>query len=132
MIYTPGYRARTPIQASSQPRIVEKESGELYVLVRDDVMATGFLWISPVGALTSMIPVTPPQFEERFEWYVDPKNKAFAEEMAGGPVGPLTPFPDQDVAPEMPAPPKNRGGRPKGSKDKQPRKRPVRKVESAT
>lgn len=75
--------------------------------------------------MTSMIPLSPDQFEERFEWYVDPKNREFAEEMAGGPIGPLTPFPETNQTVETP--PKRRGGRPKGSKDKQPRKRAVRK-----
>jgi hypothetical protein len=111
--------------------LVEKATGNMFVLVRDDVSVTGNLWVAPSGALTSMEPITPEKFQERFDWYVSPQNKALAEELAGGPVGPLVPF---DQATDVPATgvpepvqAKNKGGRPKGSKDTKPRKRPVRK-----
>ena len=89
------------VQAGTQPKLVEKSTGELYMLVRDDVSENGKLYVAPLGMMTSMHSIKPEQFFERFEWYVEPGDRPI---------------------PEISKPHK-KGGRPAGSKDKKPRAR---------
>ena len=109
-----GYKAKTPIQSETRPQLVEKSTGQLYLLVRDDTAANGKLYVAPIGMMTSMTSLRPEAFKERFEWYVAPGDRPV-------PVDAITvrEIPGEFV--------KNKGGRPRGSKDKRPRKRPAPK-----
>ena len=63
------------MQNTVQPKAVQKSTGHLYVVVRDDVAANGKLYIAPVGMLTSMRSIRPEEFKEQFEWYLPPSER---------------------------------------------------------
>lgn len=124
----PGMRPpKTVVQEVSQPKLVERVTGQIYVLVRDDTAVNGKLYIAPIGMMTSMRSIKPEVLKEDFEWYVEPRDRpvpASETEVAEINSVPLT---EESV--EVPAPtPKKSGGRPLGSKDKKKRKRVKRKT----
>lgn len=76
MGFFPGQQVpKTVLQGESRPRAIRKETGEMFLLVRDDTAVNGKLYIAPVGAMTSMQSIRPDQFKAEFEWYVEPKNR---------------------------------------------------------
>jgi hypothetical protein len=98
------------MEAGQLSRIIEKATGHIWVLVRDDAKTTGFVYAAPQDAMTSMVPFTPEQFVDQFDWYVTTEERMQAVAI------------DKEQIKETPNP-RNRGGRPKGAKDKKPRKR---------
>lgn len=112
------------LQNVTQPKVIEKATGKTFILVRDDVEANGKLYIAPQGMLTSMKSIKPAEFMERFAWPDVPVDTSgpVAETTTADIVSqPLT----QEAVEQSTR--QRRGGRPKGSKDKQPRRRPARK-----
>lgn len=76
MGFFPGQQVpKTILQGESRPRAIRKETGEMFLLVRDDTAVNGKLYIAPVGAMTSMQSIRPEQFKAEFEWYVEPKDR---------------------------------------------------------
>lgn len=120
MVFPSGPR-KVMVGKISQPKLVEKATGQLYLLVRDDVEANGKLYVAPMGMMTSMISVKPDVFKERFEWYVDPQDRSVP--VMKNPVGAtdVEPLTKEQVEKSLATKPK--GGRPKGSKDTKPRKK---------
>lgn len=116
------------MQQAFLPRLVEKSTGQLFTLVRDDVKVTGVLWVAPVGMTTSMQSTTPELFKERFEWYVDPKDRPLPTESAPPLDGETVETGAEVEAVSETSVFRNKGGRPKGARDKQPRKRRVGKI----
>jgi hypothetical protein len=108
------------IQGVPQPKLVEKTTGKMFLLIRDDTAVNGKLHVAPIKHMTSMFSIKPEAFKERFEWYVEPKDRPV-------PVEAMT-ITEVTAAQELTADgveksTRRRGGRPKGSKDKQPRKK---------
>lgn len=76
MAFFPGQQVpKTVLRGESRPRAIRKETGEMFLLVRDDTAVNGKLYIAPIGAMTSMRSIRPDQFKAEFEWYVEPKDR---------------------------------------------------------
>lgn len=122
---------KTVVQGVSQPKLVEKATGQVYILVRDDTAVNGKLYVAPIGMMTSMRSIRPEVLKENFEWYVELKDRPVpAIEVESTEISsvPLTQEEvDAAVAAIFDAPKKSRG-RPKGAKDKKKRKRIKRKT----
>lgn len=103
----------------SQPRLVEKETGEIFILVRDDVAENGKLYVAPYKDMTSMRSIRPEAFKERFEWYVEPQDRPVPVSETTTVEQSSVPLTAETVEKKL----KPRGGRPKGAKDKKPRRR---------
>lgn len=108
------------VQSIQQPRLVDKKTGEIYLLVRDDVAINGKLYVAPIKHMTSMFSIKPQQFKERFDWYVEPKDRPVAVDALT--ITDVT-APQQLTPDGVERSVRNKGGRPKGSKDKKPRAR---------
>jgi len=128
----PGLEPPTiPLQNRSQPKAIEKASGQVFVIVRDDVAANGKLYIAPIGMMTSMRSIKPEEFRENFTWYTPTEDRPLpVREIAANDTQqlPLTPdsivaqWPEGRTVDDPPAEaeaaaPKKRG-RPVGSKNK--------------
>lgn len=142
----PGMRPpKTVVQGVSQPKLVERSTGQVYILVRDDTAVNGKLYIAPIGMMTSMRSIRPEVLKENFEWYVELKDRPVpvrevdATEMSSVPLTEEevdagvaaifdTPEAVEAAVEAITDPPKKRGGRPKGSKDTKKRKRVKRKT----
>ena len=110
------------MQGVQQPKLVDKQTGEMFMLVRDDVSANGKLYVAPLKHITSMFSIKPAAFKERFDYYIEPKDRPLpVEAMTVTEVAvaqELTPATVEEST-------RRRGGRPKGSKDTKPRKRRI-------
>ena len=106
------------LQGVPQPKLVDKKTGEMFLLIRDDVEANGKLHVAPIKHMTSMFSIKPEQFKERFDWYVEPKDRPIpVEAMTVTEVTASQELTEDNVERSV----RNKGGRPKGSKDKKPR-----------
>jgi hypothetical protein len=139
----------TVMQNSTQPKAIEKATGQVFMVVRDDVAANGKLYIAPLGMLTSMRSIKPEVFKENFEWYVPPADRPLpvvreipannTQQQPLTPEGAVASWPEgpilgaADGMPELAAgadeavkamvtEPKKRG-RPKGSKNKRKKRK---------
>lgn len=113
-------QAKQIISSVPQPRLVDKQTGELFLLIRDDVSVNGKLWIAPQSHMTQMFTVKPEAFKERFDWYVEPKDRPVPVEATT--VTEINQ--DQTLTQEaVEKSTRRKGGRPRGSKDTKPRRR---------
>jgi hypothetical protein len=121
-------QGKTNLEQALLPKAVHKGTGQVFILVRDDVKANGKLYLAPVGQMTSMRSIRPDEFKENFEWYVDPKDRPQPPREVF--TAPLTPegTTQESVQASIEASTKKKGGRPKGSKDTKPRKRTRKKT----
>jgi len=105
-----------------QLKLVDKTTGELFLLMRDDVAENGKLQVAPIKHMTSMFSIRPEAFKERFDYYIEPKDRPVPVEALT--ITELTA--QQELTPEgVEKSTRRRGGRPRGSKDRQPRKKRV-------
>lgn len=110
------------------PKAVNKHTGQVFILVRDDVKANGKLYLAPVGRMVEMRSIKPDEFKENYEWYVEPADRPQpTREVFSAPLTQEQTTQESVQASLDASYPKKKGGRPKGSKDTKPRKRPVRK-----
>ena len=106
------------IQSVPQLKLVDKRTGEMFLLVRDDVAANGKLHVAPIKHMTAMFSIKPEQFKERFDYYVEPKDRPVPiEAMTVTEVTASQGLTAEAVEHSV----RNKGGRPKGSKDRKPR-----------
>lgn len=111
---------KTIMGDQAQPRLVEKATGHVFVLVRDDTATTGKLHVAPLGLLTSMQSVKPADFKERFDWYTPPSEREVpVREVMAGPVNDIRSEAEQtEEVTAAVATVRKRAGRPKGSRDR--------------
>lgn len=112
--------AKVILESVSQPKLVHKSSGQVFVVVRDDVKENGKLYIAPVGAITSMKSIRPEEVKEFFEWYTEPSQRPKADVEVN--TSDLASPPTTQESVEASMKPKSRG-RPKGSKNKKTTRR---------
>jgi hypothetical protein len=108
------------MQEIPQLKLVEKSTGQIFLLLRDDVAVNGKLHVAPIKHMTSMFSIKPEEFKERFDYYVEPKDRPVPIEAMT--VTELTAA--QELTPEgINRSTRPKGGRPKGSRDTKPRRR---------
>lgn len=111
--------AKTYLEGRVQPRLVHKASGQMFVLVRDDVKENGRLYIAPQGMITSMRSILPEEIAEYFEWYVEPSDRPKPDIVVETADQTSQPITEETVQENIKA--KKKAGRPKGKKDSKPR-----------
>jgi hypothetical protein len=118
VVYPGAPQVKQVVQGVHQPRLVEKGTGKIFLLVRDDVSVNGKLYVAPINRMTSMFSIKPDAFKERFEWYVEPSERPIPVDALS--ITDIT-APQQLTQEGVEQSVRKKGGRPKGSKDRKPR-----------